>query len=84
MVGASLAEFERAMICATHIGWSRRGTRRGANWWTAQEARCQQKAVKSPRAWRRAAKSGADMARLYNVSQPTVPRIVAEHLSGRD
>jgi hypothetical protein len=24
-------------------------------------------------------KSGADMARLYNISQPTVSRIVAEH-----
>ena len=24
-------------------------------------------------------KSGADMARLYNVSEPTVSRIVAEH-----
>ena len=24
-------------------------------------------------------KSGADMARLYNVSQPTVSRIVAQH-----
>ena len=28
-------------------------------------------------------KSGADMARLYGVSQPTVSRIVAEHLAGR-
>jgi hypothetical protein len=24
-------------------------------------------------------KSGADMARLYNISQPTISRIIAEH-----
>jgi DNA invertase Pin-like site-specific DNA recombinase len=28
-------------------------------------------------------KSGAEMARLYGVSQPTVSRIVAMHLAGR-
>src|SRR5947209_17073161 len=28
-------------------------------------------------------KSAADMARLYGVSQPTVPRIVAAHRAGR-
>lgn len=27
-------------------------------------------------------KSGADMARLYNVSQPTVSRIVSQHKAG--
>jgi DNA invertase Pin-like site-specific DNA recombinase len=29
-------------------------------------------------------KSGADMARLYGVSQPTVSRILAEHLANQD
>jgi DNA invertase Pin-like site-specific DNA recombinase len=28
-------------------------------------------------------KSGAEMARLYNISQPTVSRIVAQHRMGR-
>jgi uncharacterized membrane protein len=27
-------------------------------------------------------KTGAEMARLYNISQPTVSRIIAQHRSG--
>jgi hypothetical protein len=30
----------------------------------------------------RASKSGAEMARLYNISPPTVSRIIAQHRSG--
>jgi DNA invertase Pin-like site-specific DNA recombinase len=77
MVGA-FAEFERAMIrertsagLAAARAEGRIGGRRKKL--DATKRREIAESVVSGR------KSGADMARLYNVSQPTVSRIVAEH-----
>ena len=77
MVG-SFAEFERAMIrertsagVAAARAEGRIGGRR--NKLDAAKRREIAESVLTGR------KSGADMARLYNVSQPTVSRIVAEH-----
>ncbi len=77
MIG-SFAEFERAMICErTSAVLLRHGRRAasadGAGNWTAAKRRDIAESVITGR------KSGADMARLYNISQPTVSRIVAAH-----
>jgi DNA invertase Pin-like site-specific DNA recombinase len=79
MVG-SFAEFERAMIrertsagLAVARAEGRVGGRRKKL--DATKRREIAESVLSGR------KSGADMARLYNVSQPTVSRIVAQHRS---
>jgi DNA invertase Pin-like site-specific DNA recombinase len=76
MVG-SFAEFERAMIrertsagLAVARAEGRIGGRR-----KKLDASKQREVAESVVSGR---KSGADMARLYNVSQPTVSRIVAE------
>jgi DNA invertase Pin-like site-specific DNA recombinase len=81
MVGA-FAEFERAMIrertsagLATARAEGRIGGRRKKL--DAAKRREIAESVVSGR------KSGAKMARLYNLSQPTVSRIVAEHLAER-
>jgi DNA invertase Pin-like site-specific DNA recombinase len=79
MVG-SFAEFERAMIsgrtsagiAAARAEGRVRGRRRKFD---ATKRREIAESVLTGR------KSGADMARLYNVSQPTVSRIVAQHRS---
>ena len=80
MVGA-FAEFERAMIrkrtsarLASARAEGRVGGRRKKL--DASKRREIAESVVSGR------KSGAEMARLYNVSQPTVSRIVAQHLTG--
>jgi DNA invertase Pin-like site-specific DNA recombinase len=77
---ASFAEFERAMIrertsagLAAARAEGRIGGRRKKL--DATKRREIAESVASGR------KSGAEMARLYNVSQPTVSRIVAQHLS---
>jgi DNA invertase Pin-like site-specific DNA recombinase len=79
MVGA-FAEFERAMIrectsaglaVARAEGWIGGGRKK----LDAAKRREIAESVISGR------KSGADMARLYGVSQPTVSRIVAAHLT---
>jgi DNA invertase Pin-like site-specific DNA recombinase len=78
---ASFAEFERAMIrertsaglaaarAEGHIGGRRKKLDPGKRKEIAES-------VISGR------KSGAEMARLYNISAPTVSRIVAQHLTG--
>jgi DNA invertase Pin-like site-specific DNA recombinase len=78
---ASFAEFERAMIrertsagLAAARAEGRVGGRR-----KKLDATKRREIAESVIAGR---KSGADMARLYNVSQPTVSRIVAEARSG--
>jgi DNA invertase Pin-like site-specific DNA recombinase len=77
---ASFAEFERAMIrertsagLAAARAEGRIGGRRQKL--DAGKRREIAESVVSGR------KSGAEMARLYNISQPTVSRIVAQHLS---
>jgi len=80
MVG-SFAEFERAMIrertsaglAAARADGRVGGRRRKLD---ASKRREIAESVLSGR------KSGADMARLYNVSQPTVSRIVAQYREG--
>jgi len=79
MVG-SFAEFERAMIrerTSVGIALARAEGRIGGRRPKLDLAKRQEiaESVLSGR------KSGADMARLYNVSQPTVSRIVAAHRS---
>jgi len=78
MVG-SFAEFERAMIrerTAAGIVAARAEGRIGGRRKKLDAAKRREiaESVINGR------KSGADMARLYNVSQPTVSRIVAQHL----
>ena len=75
------AEFERAMIrertsagLAAARAEGRVGGRR-----KKLDATKRREIAESVITWR---KSGADMARLYNVSQPTVSRIVAQHRLG--
>ena len=62
----------------TDIGWSRRRQSRGTDRWPEEDtgAAKRREIAESVVSGR---KSGADMARLYNVSEPTVSRIVAEH-----
>ena len=77
MVG-SFAEFERAMIrerTSAGIAVARAESRTGGRRKKLDAAkRCEiAESVISGR------KSGADMARLYNVSQPTVSRIASQH-----
>ena len=77
MVG-SFAEFERAMIrerTSAGIAAARAEGRVGGRRKKLDVAKRRENAesVITGR------KSGADMARLYNVSQPTVSRIVAQH-----
>jgi DNA invertase Pin-like site-specific DNA recombinase len=81
MVG-SFAEFERAMIrerTSAGLAAARAEGRIGGRRKKLDAAK-RREIVESVISGR---KSGADMARLYNVSQPTVSRIVAEHLAGR-
>ncbi len=77
MVG-SFAEFERAMIrerTSAGIAAARADGRIGGRR-KKLDASKRREIAESVITGR---KSGADMARLYNVSQPTVSRIVAEH-----
>jgi DNA invertase Pin-like site-specific DNA recombinase len=77
MVG-SFAEFERAMIrerTSAGIAAARAEGRVGGRRKKLDEAK-RREIAESVITGR---KSGADMARLYNVSQPTVSRIVAQH-----
>lgn len=81
MVG-SFAEFERAMIrerISAGLAAARAEGRIGGRRKKLDPAKRRQiaESVVLGR------KSGADMARLYGVSQPTVSRIVAAHLSER-
>jgi DNA invertase Pin-like site-specific DNA recombinase len=81
MVGA-FAEFERAMIrerTSAGLAAARAEGRIGGRRKTLDAAKRREiaQSVVSGR------KSGAEMARLYGVSQPTVSRIVAEHLATR-
>jgi len=77
MVG-SFAEFERAMIrertsaglAAARAEGRTGGRRKKLN--AAKRHEIAESVITDH-------KSGADMARLYNISQPTVSRIVAEH-----
>src|SRR3954462_10595450 len=78
MVGA-FAEFERAMIrerTSAGLAAARAEGRVGGRRKKLESTKRNEiaESVVSGR------KSGAEMARLYNVSQPTVSRIVAEHL----
>ena len=77
MVG-SFAEFERAMIrerTSAGLAAARAEGRTGGRSKKLDAAK-RREIAESVIAGR---KSGADMARLYNISQPTVSRIVAEH-----
>ncbi len=79
MVGA-FAEFERAMIrerTSAGLAAARAEGRVGGRRKKLDAAKRREiaESVVSGR------KSGADMARLYGVSQPTVSRIVAHHLA---
>ncbi len=79
MVGA-FAEFERAMIrkrTSAGLAAARADGRIGGRRKKLDAAKRREiaESVVSGR------KSGADMARLYNISQPTVSRIVAQHLA---
>src|SRR5580704_15690348 len=79
MVG-SFAEFERAMIrerTSAGLAAARAEGRIGGRRRKLDEAK-RREIAESILCGR---KSGADMARLYNVSQPTVSRIVAAHRS---
>ena len=81
MVGA-FAEFERAMIrerTSAGLAAARAEGRIGGRRKKLDAAKRREiaESVVSGR------KSGADMARLYGVSQPTVSRIVTEHLARR-
>jgi DNA invertase Pin-like site-specific DNA recombinase len=80
MVGA-FAEFERAMIrerTSAGLAAARAEGRIGGRRKKLDTAKRREMAesVISGR------KSGAEMARLYNIGQPTVSRIVAQHRSG--
>jgi DNA invertase Pin-like site-specific DNA recombinase len=77
---AAFAEFERAIIrerTSAGLAAARAEGRIGGRRKKLDDARRREiaESIVSGR------KSGADMARLYGVSQPTVPRIVADHLS---
>jgi hypothetical protein len=77
MVG-SFAEFERAMIrerTSAGLATARAEGRVGGRRKKLDAAKCREiaESVITGR------KSGAEMARLYNISQPTVSRIVAQH-----
>ena len=77
MVGA-FAEFERAMICertSAGLAAARAEGRIGGRRRKLDAAK-QREIAESVITGR---KSGADMARLYNISQPTVSRIIAAH-----
>jgi DNA invertase Pin-like site-specific DNA recombinase len=77
MVG-SFAEFERAMIrerTSAGLAAARAEGRTGGRRKKLDAAK-RHEIAESVITGR---KSGADMARLYNISQPTVSRIVAEH-----
>jgi DNA invertase Pin-like site-specific DNA recombinase len=81
MVGA-FAEFERAMIrerTSAGLAAARAEGRIGGRRRKLDDTKRREiaESVVSGR------KSGAEMARLYGVSQPTVSRIVAMHLAGR-
>ena len=81
MVGA-FAEFERAMVrerTSAGLAAARADGRIGGRRKKLDAAKRREiaESVVSGR------KSGAEMARLYNVSQPTVSRIVAEYLASR-
>jgi DNA invertase Pin-like site-specific DNA recombinase len=79
MVGA-LAEFERAMIrerTSAGLAAARAGGRIGDQR-KKLDATKRHEIAESVISGR---KSGAEMVRLYNVSPPTVPRIVAQHRS---
>ena len=77
MVGA-FAEFERAMICErTSAGLAAARAEGRMEKLDDTKRREIAESVVSGR------KSGAEMARLYCISQPTVSRIVAMHLAGR-
>ena len=80
MVGA-FAEFERAMIrerTSAGLAAARAEGRIGGRRKKLDTAKRREiaESVISGR------KSGAEMARLYNIGQPTVSRIVAQHRSG--
>ena len=77
MVG-SFAEFERAMIrerTSAGLASARAEGRIGGRRKKLDAANCRE-ITESAISGR---KSGADMARLYNIGQPTVSRIVAQH-----
>ena len=81
MVGA-FAEFERAMIrerTSAGLAAARAEGRIGGRRKKLDAAKRREiaESVASGR------KSGADMARLYGISQPTVSRIVAEHVTNQ-
>jgi DNA invertase Pin-like site-specific DNA recombinase len=78
---ASFAEFERAMIrerTSAGLAAARAEGRIGGRRKKLDAAKCREiaESVISGR------KTGAEMARLYNVSGPTVSRIVAQHRMG--
>jgi DNA invertase Pin-like site-specific DNA recombinase len=75
---ASFAEFERAMICertSAGLAAARAEGRIGGRRKKLDAAK-RREIAESVITGR---KTGAEMARLYNVSAPTVSRIVAEH-----
>lgn len=79
MVG-SFAEFERAMIrerTSANLAVTRAEGRVGGRRKKLKAAKLRE--IAQSVITRR--KSGTDMARLYDVSQPTVPPIVAQHRS---
>ena len=81
MVGA-FAEFERAMIrerTSAGIAAARAEGRVGGRRKKLDAAKRREIAES---VIHRPQESGAEMARLYNVSQPTVSRIVAAHRTG--
>jgi len=82
MVG-SFAEFERAMIRErTSAGLA---VARAEGWVGGRRKKLDAtKRLEIAQSVLSGRKSGADMARLYNVSQPTVSRIVAQHRSRLD
>jgi DNA invertase Pin-like site-specific DNA recombinase len=81
MVG-SFAEFERAMIrerTSAGLAVARAEGRIGGRKKTLDE----RKRIEIAESVLSGRKSGADMARLYSVSQPTVSRIVADYRQNR-
>ena len=79
---ASFAEFERAMIrerTSAGLAAARAEGRIGGR--KKLDASKRREIVESVLSGR---KSGADMARLYNVSQPTISRIIAHHRISAD
>ena len=79
---ASFAEFERAMIrerTSAGLASARTEGRVGGRRKEARDAAKRREIAESVTSGR---KSGAEMARLYSISQPTVSRIVAQHRAG--